>query len=569
MTSKHPDVDKLLRKRIYRGMSAEEALAAEARHRRTLEVLGVLLLVQFLASLANTIIANAMPVIVADIGGTQGQYTLIITTGILANTVTTPIAGKLADLFDKKKLFIAAIAIFMAGSLLAGMATSAAMLICFRVLQGAGMGMLITMTQVIMAAIVPPRERGRYNGYMGAMIAVATVSGPLIGGFIVDIPWLGWRWCYWCVLPFLIAALWGTIVRLKIPYTRKDHVRLDFLGAAFIGASASLLVIWVTVGGRDYPWGSAPSLALVSGAVIAAIAFVITESRVSEPLIPLWILSSKVVVLAIIASVGLGSAMFGTNVFLGQYFQYGLGKTPTMSGLLGLPSMAGVIIASTWAGRAVTRRGTWKEFVVGGMILMALGTAGLSFVHAETPVPFTMVMLLVMGLGLGSANANLILAVQNSVGLTSIGAATSTLTFFRTLSGAIGIQVLGIVYGHAVQAEVGQRLGAAKAADLAGSGSSLNLASLPPQVEGVIRTGYGDAFGTVMLVVTGLTVIGVIAVCFMDSTRLRDTVDLDKKVEKVVQGLASDVADEAGEDSARDTALDTASNAGEGVKGPH
>nr|NLD41151.1 MFS transporter [Actinomycetales bacterium] len=240
MPEKSPDPERLLRRRVYRGMSLEEAQAAEAAHRKRMAVLLALFMTQFFGMLSNTIIGNSMPVIVAEIGGNQGQYAWIMTSGILANTITTPIAGKLADLLNKKLLYMLGIGIFMVGSLLSGFAWSPESLIAFRVLQGIGMGIQVTLSQVILASVVPPRERGRYNGIMGAIFAVATVSGPLIGGLIVDVPFLGWRWTFWIVIPFMAIALYTVHRRLQMTRDLSRKVSVDYLGALFISTGAAV-----------------------------------------------------------------------------------------------------------------------------------------------------------------------------------------------------------------------------------------------------------------------------------------------------------------------------------------
>jgi len=265
---------------------------------------------------------------------------------------------------------------------------------------------------------------------------------------------------------------------------------------------------------------------MLIGALASFAVFVSIESRVPEPLIPLRILTDRTTVLAIVASLGVGTSMFGTNVYLGQYFQYGLGFSPTVAGLLGLPMMGGIVVASTLAGNAITRRGTWKEFVLGGVILMTVGYALMWSIGATTPVWVTMVLLLLAGLGLGASNQNLILAVQNSVGLANMGAATSTISFFRTLFGAVGIQILGLVYGISVEREVAASLGEEYAQQIAGNSSSLNLAALEPAIQSAVRAAYADAIGPTFLVVAVMGLAGSIAVFFMRPTTLRDTVDV-------------------------------------------
>lgn len=516
----------LTRKRIYAGLTQAQAEAAEAEHRRIMAVLTGLLLTQFLGMMANTIVGNAMPVIAAEVGAAPNQYVWIITSAILANTVMTPIAGKLGDLFDKRRLLTVFIGIFILGSLLSGLAVSAEMLIATRVLQGVGMGGQVMMSIIIMATIIPPRKRGRYNGYQGAVMAVATVSGPFVGGLIVDAPGLGWRWCFFIMIPFMAFAAWVVNARLKLPPNpRTGPARIDVLGAAIIAVTSTLLLVWISIGGVSFPWASAPSFLMIGGALVLAGLFVVVERRVPEPLIPLHILGSRTTVLAIVASLGVGSMMFGSNVFLGQYFQYGRDYPATIAGFLGLPLMFGLLIASTWSGRVVTARGTWKGVVVIGMGLMTVGTLAFGLLaHQDTPLWLTSLLLFVAGWGMGMCLQNIVLAMQNTVGLRHMGAATSSVTFFRNLGGAVAIQVFGIIYARQVASHV-----AAAGVTLpggSGSGSTLDLGSLPDDVEAVVRTAYAEGIGPVFLSIFAVTLVGLVAALFMRGTSLRDTVDV-------------------------------------------
>lgn len=507
-------------------MTPEQAEAAERRHRDVLSVLTGLLLVQFIGMLANTIVSNAMPVIVAEIGGDQGHYTWILTSGILANTVMTALTGELADLYDKKKLFIASMVIFIVASLLCGVATSPEMLIAFRVLQGLGMGMQVMMSMVIMATIIPPRDRGRYNGYMGATMAIATVSGPLLGGLIVDTPWLGWRWSFWATIPFMLAAIWVIIRRLEVPSIRTGRVHLDIPGAVLMATAAVSLLLWVSLIGRGVPFMDSGALVLLGLTILGTVLFVVVEKRSVEPLIPMEILTHRNTVLAIIAVMGAGTIMFGSSVFLGQYFQYGRGYSPTAAGLLTLPMMIGIVIASTWVGQLITRKGIWKRYVVSGMVLLTVSAALLAFTRQDTSLPLIGLALFGAGWGLGAANQNLVLAVQNTVPLRQMGAATSTVTFFRNLSGAIGLQVLGAAYHAATDQYMVNELGSVPAVPASGAGA-LDLSALPEPAETVARAAFGNSLWSVFALSALLLLIGTIASAAMKGTSLRDTVDIE------------------------------------------
>jgi EmrB/QacA subfamily drug resistance transporter len=523
-------------RRAYAGMTAEQATLAHEEHRKILRVLTGLLMGMFVANLSATIVGNALPVIVGEIGGTQQQYTWIVTSSILASTALTPIAGKLADLFDKKKLLLGSIVIFALGSLLAGLSTSAGMLIAVRVLQGVGMGANMVLTQIIIATIIPPRQRGRYNGYMGAVIAVATVSGPLIGGLIVDVPWLGWRWCFWVAIPFMAAAFAVLVKYLHVPSVGRPGAKVDWAGAALISLAATLLLVWVSFANHEFDWVSWQTFAMVGAALVAVIIFVLVERRVSEPVVPLHILTERTTALAIVASLAVGTVLFGTNIFLGQYFQIGRGYSPTIAGWLGLPVMLGLLISSTVAGNLVTRSGRWKPYVVGGLALLTVGIALMATVGATTPLWIISIYLLLAGLGLGASMQNLVLAVQNTVELRNVGAATSTVTFFRSLGGAVGIQVLGAVYaarvtsltlaGYAEQGVDGGGLDA--------STSSLDLGALPAEMARVVREAYGDGIGTVFAVAAIISVVGLLAVLLMKGTELRSSWEVPSDVREVL-----------------------------------
>ena len=533
-----------LAKKAYAGMSAEQAAVAHEDHRQILKVLTGLLLAMFVGNLSGTIVGNALPVIVGEIGGTQQQYTWIVTSMILASTAVTPIAGKLADLFDKKKLLLASMVVFIVGSILAGFATSAAMLIAVRVIQGLGMGANMVLIQIIIATIIPPRQRGRYNGYMGAVIAVATVSGPLAGGLIVDTPWLGWRWCFWATAPFMMAAIVVVIRNLHVTGKGRPGAKVDYLGALLISLSATLLLVWVSFANHEFAWMSWQTALLLAGVVVTALAFVLVERRVSEPVIPLNILTERTTALAIVASLAVGTVMFGTNVFLGQYFQIGRGYSPTVAGWLGLPLMVGLLVSSTMAGRWVTASGRWKPYVVGGLGLLALGMGVMATVDGDTSLGLISLYLLMAGLGLGASMQNLVLAVQNTVSLDNVGAATSSVTFFRSLGGAIGIQVLGAVYTKQVTAQTSEGMTAAgvDATGLDTSTESLDLSQMPPALAEIVQGAYGNSIGLVFAIAAVFAVIGFAATVFMKGTELRNTWAVPAPSREVLEQLAHEAA---------------------------
>lgn len=496
-------------------------------HRRILESLTGMLAALFTAMISSNIVATALPVIIGDLNGTQRQYTWVITASLLATTVSTPIWGKLSDLFNKKLLIQLSIGIFVIGSVAAGFATTVPYLIGFRILQGLGMGGLTALVQAIMGSIIAPRERGRYSGYMGAVMAVSTVSGPLLGGFIVDSA-LGWRWCFFVCVPLAIISLIVLQRTLRVPTLRRP-VKIDYVGALLISVGASLPLLWVTFAGTEYAWWSWETLAFLGATAILIAVAIIVELRVSEPLVPLRVLSNRTAALMIIASAAVGIGMFGGVTFLGQYFQLAKGYTPTHAGLMIIPLMVAMLISSTVSGQIITRTGRWKGFLVGGGILLVAGLAGFGTITHTTPDWQTWIFMALMGLGMGAMMQNIVLAVQNTIDVRDIGAASATLAFFRTLGGAIGVSVLGAVLAAQVKTDVTGGL-ARQGIQIPGGGGNLTLdfTKLPPAVLDIVRAAYGDATGHIFQIAAGVAVVALVAVILVREVPLRTTVELVK-----------------------------------------
>jgi EmrB/QacA subfamily drug resistance transporter len=496
----------------------------EMSSRQVLEALSGLLLVLFVAMLSSTVVSVALPQIIGALRGTQTQYTWVVTATLLTATASTPIWGKLADLFSKKLLIQIAIVVFLAGSMISGLSQNAGQLIAARAFQGIGVGGLQALVQVAIAAMIPPRERGKYNGYLGGVMALATVGGPLLGGVITDTSWLGWRWCFYVGVPIAAVALVLLQKTLHLPLVRRDDVRIDYLGATLIAAGVSLLLVWVSFVDSSFPWISWQTAAMVLGSLALLGLAVLVESRAAEPVVPLPIVRERTTALAIVASVAVGMAMFGGAVFLGQYFQIGRGYTPTESGLLTAPLMAGVLVSSIVVGRLVSRTGRIKPYVVGGSIVLVAGFFALSRITHTTSLVYVGFGMLLIGLGVGATMQNLVLAVQNTVALQNIGAASASVTFFRSLGGAVGVSVLGAVLAHRVTSSITSALGGAGSS---GDGSSsLDLASLPPQVREIVRAAYGDATGHIFLLSALIGIVGIVAVAFLRPAPLRTSLDL-------------------------------------------
>jgi EmrB/QacA subfamily drug resistance transporter len=506
------------------GASTQRAtVPGDMSHRQILEAMTGLLAGLFTALLSSTIVATALPTIIADLHGTQREYTWVITAALLATTVSTPIWGKLSDLFSKKLLVQLSLVVFVLGSIGAGASQSVPFLISMRVVQGLGMGGLTALVQSIMGSIVAPRERGRYSGYMGAVMAVSTVSGPLLGGVIVDSP-LGWRWCFYVCIPLAIISLIILQTQLKI-HTERREPKIDYLGALLISVGASLPLIWITFAGNDFGWISWQTAAFLVPAVVVIAIFVAVELRAPEPMVPLRVLANRTATLVILASVAVGIAMFGGTTFLGQYFQIARGYTPTHAGLLTIPLMVSLLISSTVAGQIISRTGRWKKFLVGGAILLVAGLAGLGTIDHTTSLWLLGGYMAVMGLGMGALMQNLVLAVQNTVDVGDVGAASATVAFFRSLGGAVGVSVLGAVLAAQVADKVAsglRQLGVGGGS--AGGSGSLDLSQLPAPVVRIVRSAYGDATGHLFLIAAVVAVISLVAVSFIREVPLRTTV---------------------------------------------
>jgi EmrB/QacA subfamily drug resistance transporter len=492
-------------------------------HREILEALSGLLMALFVGLLSSTIVANALPRITSDLHGTETQYTWVVTAMLLAATAATPIWGKLADLFSKKLLMQLAIVVFIAGSALCGLSTSMGMLIGFRIIQGIGMGGLQALAQTVMGAMIAPRERGRYSGYLGAVMAVATVGGPLLGGVIVDTSWLGWRWCFYVGVPIAAVALVVLQKTLHLP-THKRHVRIDWLGATLLVLGVSLLLVWVSFAGTQFDWRSWQTAAMVSGGVASLLLAIVVESRVPEPIIPLPILRDRTTALAIVASVAVGMAMFGASVFLGQYFQIARGWSATKAGLATIPMIAGLLVASTVSGNLISRHGRWKGFLVAGSVLLVAGLLLLGTVDHATGYGRLAAYMALIGLGLGMTMQNLVLAVQNTVDLRDIGVASSVVTFFRSMGGAMGVSVLGAVVSHQVGSQLADRLRALGVQAGADNGqNSLDLGALPPALRSLVREVYGDVIGNAFTIAGVIAIVTALAVVFIREVPLRQS----------------------------------------------
>lgn len=498
--------------------------AAPMTHRQIMEALSGLLLGMFVAILSSTIVANALPQIVSELGGGQSSYTWVVTASLLTMTASTPLWGKLADLFSKKVLIQTAIVIFVLASASAGLAQNTGMLIASRAVQGIGMGGISALTQTVIAAMISPRERGRYTGYIGASFAVAMVSGPLLGGVITDTSWLGWRWCFYVGIPFAVIALLLLQQTLHLPLLKR-RVKIDWAGAFLVASAASLLLVWVTFAGDKYPWLSWESYSMVGGSVLLALLFVLVEAKASEPIIPLRLFRNRTIALTSMASMFVGIAMFGATVYLSQYFQLARGESPTMAGVMTIPMIVGMFLSTTLSGLVISRTGKWKIWLCSGGVLLTAGLGLLGTMRHDTEYWHLAVFMAGLGLGVGMMMQNLVLATQNQVDATDLGAASSSVNFFRSLGGAVGVSVLGAVLSHRISDYVDDgldKLGIDHGGPTGGAGSDIpDVSELPTPLRGVIESAYGHAIGDIYLYAAPVALLGLLLVLLVKEVPLK------------------------------------------------
>ena len=510
-------------------------------HRQVLEALSGLLLGMFVSMLASTVVSTSLPVIIHDLDGNQAAFTWVVTATLLTTAISTPIWGKLADLTNRKALFQLAIVIFVLATAAAGFSTSPEMLISFRAVQGIGAGGLAALSQVLMADIISPRERGRYMGLFGAVMAVATIGGPLLGGVITD-SW-GWRWNFFVALPFAVLALILVQTTLHVPARPKKKTSIDYLGIVLLSAAVSLLLVWVTNAGttttgdwadlaNNNDWWSLTTVLMVGGSLLGALLFVIVELRSSEPLIPLTLFRNLTFTLSVIASIATGIAMFGASVFLSQYMQLARGATPTEAGLMTIPMIGGLLVASVGVGALVTRYGRWKPYLVVGAILLIAGATLLSTIHYDTDFFFVSIYMFLLGAGVGMTMQNLVLVVQNTTRPEQIGVASSGVTFFRSLGGTIGVSVMGAALAARVIDLVGDRkdditaaiMGLGDKAQYWGeqlqSGSLPKVSAMPESLRVIFEDIYANGISHSFLIAVPFAVISLIAIVFLPNKPL-------------------------------------------------
>jgi EmrB/QacA subfamily drug resistance transporter len=487
-----------------------EAPAVPAASRRLGVIFSGLMLVLLLAALDQTIVATALPTIVADLGGLS-HLAWVTSAYLLAQTAVTPLYGKLGDLYGRKRILQAAVVIFLAGSALCGLAQTMDELIAFRAIQGLGGGGLIVLTQAIVGDVVPPRERGRYQGLFGGVFALASVGGPLLGGVIVE--HVSWRWIFYVNLPLGLVAL--AVIAATLPaFGRRSRPVIDYLGAGLLAGGLSAIVLVTSLGGNTWAWDSAQVVGVGALGVALLGAFALVERRAAEPILPPALVRDPIFAVAGALSLIVGFALFGAVTFLPLYFQTVDADSPTRSGLRLIPMLGGVVLTSIVSGQVITRTGRYRAFPIAGTAVMTVGMLLLSRLAIGTSGAMAALDLLVLGLGLGMTMQVLVLAVQNAVDYSVLGAATSGVTMLRGVGGSLGTALFGAIF----TSRLGQELAGAAAS--AGGGARLTgeqVARLPGPLRHAYEQAYVDALRPVFLAAAGVTAVG-----FLLSWRLQE-----------------------------------------------
>jgi EmrB/QacA subfamily drug resistance transporter len=500
----------------YTAADPESANALISPQRRNFIFVGVLL-GMLLAALDQTIVATALPTVVADLGG-AGHQSWVVTSYLLASTIVTAVVGKLGDMFGRKAVFVVSVLFFLAGSVLCGLAGSMTMLVAARALQGIGGGALMVTAMAVIGEVIPLRERGRYQGALGAVFGVTTVIGPLLGGFFTD--HLTWRWAFWINVPIGIVVL--LVGAAAIPSLAKGaRVAIDYAGILFVGLGASGLTLATSWGGGEYAWSSPVIIGLFAASAVALVIFVLVEIRAAEPILPIRLFRSPVFTVCCILGFIVGFAMLGALTFLPTFMQFVDGVSATESGLRTLPMVAGMLLTSIGSGTIVGRTGRYKIFPVAGTAIMAVAFLLLSGMNSTTPTWQQSLYLFALGTGIGLCMQVLVLVVQNTSSFADLGVATSGVTFFRTIGSSFGAAIFGSLFANFLASNLAQALVASGAPpDAAQSPKALH--ALPPEVAAPIVDAYSDALGTVFLCAVPVAVVGFVVALFLKETPLRE-----------------------------------------------
>jgi len=494
-----------------------ESSIVDGRRRNLVFV--TILLGMLLAALDQMIVANALPTIVADLGG-AGEMAWVVSAYMVAEAVSTVLAGKFGDLYGRKRIFQLSALIFVAGSAFAGVAQDMTMLIAGRAIQGVGAGGLMVTAMALIADVIPLRDRGKYQGALGAVFGVTTVIGPLIGGLLTD--YASWRWCFYVNVPIAIVMI--AMAARTIPVVRaKTRPIIDYLGIALVALGVSGLILALEWGGTKYAWGSSVILGLFAGSALLLAGFVLVELRAREPMLPMTLFRHRVFTVCTVLSFLVGFAMIGAMTYLPAYLQFVNGVSATESGLRTLPLVAGLLVMSIVSGTVVGRTGRYRVFPIAGTAVMTVGLYLMSTMDSGTSVWLESLYMLVLGAGIGLAMQVLTIVVQSTVPYAELGTATSGVTFFRTLGGSFGVAIFGTLYTNALQPALADALAASPGVPPQAALAPSALHALPSAQAAPIIDAYADAIGTVFVWVVPVALLGFAVAWFLPQVALRDT----------------------------------------------
>ena len=510
-----------------------------------------LMLGMLVASVSQTIVGPALPRIVSELGG-MDHYSWVATAAMLVSAVTVPIVGKFSDLYGRRAFYLGGIVVFMIGSVISGFAQDFWMLVGGRAVQGLGMGTLMPLSQTIIGDIIPPRQRGKYQGLMGAVFGVTSVAGPLAGGVVTD--HLGWRWLFFVTLPIGFVALFFIARFLHVPHTPRK-ARIDYLGISTLTTGLVALLLAVSFGGSTWAWGSTESLSLFALSAVALVAFVLVERRAEEPVLPLRLFADRTISLSLVAAFGVAMVMFGAIIYIPVYAQGVIGVNATNSGLILMPLMLGFIVCGIVTGMLITRTGRYLPFMLTGIAIMAVGVFLLTRLdHTATSLQLTGSMV-VIGIGLGMAMQQYTLVVQNAVTRSDMGVATASTQFFRNVGSTVGIAIFGAVMSSGLQERIASHLpgGMPAGAQQMDAGAVLDpaaLSQLPPTVAEAVRWGLAEQLHDAFMLGLPILAVVFVATMFIPNRPLRETND-EHPVEDAGQHVLDAYASESGESDPR------------------